>query len=104
MIEPGGSPSNQDSGSSKMENYQPKNPLPSAMKADPIYSKPTTNNEYRIFGYRKQDDQEEEEEIETPKGWGGQFQAPPQEINIEEFSVPRDSFNEEEEEDINLGT
>ena len=102
MIEPGGSPSNQDSG--KMENYQPKNPLPSAMKADPIYSKPTTqNNENRIFGYSKQDDQEQEE-IETPKGWGGQFQAPlVQEINIEEFSVPRDSYNEQEEDDVNLG-
>jgi len=88
-----------------MEKDQPKNPLPSAMKADPIYSKPTTknlqNNENRIFGYRQRDDQEQEE-FETPKGWGGQFQAPPQEINIEEFSVPRDSFNDEEE-NVNLG-
>ena len=42
-------------------------------------------------------------EIETPKGWGGHFQAPPQEINIEEFSVPRDDSFNGEEEDVNLG-
>lgn len=95
---PGGSPSYQDSASSKAEN-QPKNPFPSAMKADPHYSKPNheqkERNEHRIFGYNKQDqeDQEEQEEPETPQGWGGQVQ--PQEINIERFSVSRDSLNEE---------
>ena len=101
-IEPGGSPSYPDSGSSKASkaDIQTK----SAMKADPHYSKPKKdeqrdwNENNGIFVYRKSD-QEDQEEPETPQGWGNQFQDPPQEINIERFSVPRDSYNE----DIDLG-